>query len=73
MELFNEYLNYPCGYATVTEDAHGKRHGEYETCLTPYERFLTLDKPEQYLRRSVTRRHWTKQSKRAAATSSREL
>jgi len=55
-ELFNEYLNYhrPCGYATVTEDAHGKRHRKYKTYLTPYERFLTLDKPEQYLRPGVT-------------------
>ena len=55
-ELFNEYLNYhrPCGYATVTEDARGKRHRKYKTYLTPYERFLTLDKPEQYLRPGVT-------------------
>jgi len=55
-DLFNEYLNYhrPCGYATVTEDEHGRRRRKYDTYLTPYERFLTLEKPERYLRPGLT-------------------
>lgn len=54
-ELFNVYLNYhrPCGYATVRTDERGRRRRKYETYLTPYERLLTLDKPEQYLRPGV--------------------
>jgi len=57
-ELFNEYLNFhrPCGYATLTTDERGRRRRQYrhEDYMTPYERFLTLDKPEQYLREGVT-------------------
>ena len=56
MEYFNIYLNYhrPCGFATVTVDAKGKRHRTYETYQTPYQAFRALKKPEQYLREGVT-------------------
>jgi transposase InsO family protein len=55
-ECFNEYLNYhrPCGFATVTVDERGRRHRKYKTYMTPYERFLTLKEPEQYLRPGMT-------------------
>ena len=56
MEYFNIYLNYhrPCGYATITVDEKGKRHRTYETYQTPYQAFMALNKPEQYLREGVT-------------------
>ncbi len=55
MEYFNIYLNYhrPCGFATITVDEKGKRHRTYETYQTPYQAFMALKKPEQYLREGV--------------------
>ena len=43
-EYFNTYLNFhrPCGFATVTVDAKGKRRKKYETYQTPHERFRSL-------------------------------
>jgi len=56
MEYFNIYLNYhrPCGFATITVDEKGKRHRNYETYQTPYQAFMALEKPAQYLREGVT-------------------
>lgn len=64
MEHFNTYLNFhrPCGFATVTVDAKGKRHKNYETYQTPYERLKALvnaarskpSEPEKYLRTGVS-------------------
>lgn len=64
MEHFNTYLNFhrPCGFATVTVDARGKRHKKYETYQTPYERLKALvntartkpSQPEKYLRAGVS-------------------
>ncbi|MDP2864837.1 MAG: hypothetical protein Q8O90_01170 [Elusimicrobiota bacterium] len=56
MEYFNIYLNYhrPCGFATISVDEKGKRHRTYETYQTPYQAFMALEKPEQYLREEVT-------------------
>jgi transposase InsO family protein len=53
---FNLYLNYhrPCGFATSTIDRKGKEKKRYDTYRTPYERLLSLDTPEQYLREGVT-------------------
>lgn len=53
---FNPYLNYhrPCGFATITVDRKGKECKKYDTYLTPYEKFLSLDNPKQYLRDGVT-------------------
>ena len=63
-EHFNTYLNFhrPCGFATVTVDAKGKRHKKYESYQTPYERLKALVKaaqskpsdPEKYLRTGAT-------------------
>ena len=43
-EHFNTYLNFhrPCGFATVTIDAKGKRRKKYDTYQTPHERFRSL-------------------------------
>ena len=45
-EYFNTYLNFhrPCGFATVTIDAKGKRRKKYETYQTPHERLRSLVK-----------------------------
>jgi len=50
----NPYLNFhrPCGFATVSLDARGKRRRQYlrEDYATPYEKLRGLDKAEQYLK-----------------------
>ena len=54
-ETFNTYLNFhrPCGFATKTVDKKGKIKKKYETYLTPFEKFNTLEKPEQFLKKEV--------------------
>ncbi len=54
-ETFNIYLNFhrPCGFATETVDKKGKIKKKYETYLTPFEKFRTLEKPEQFLKKGV--------------------
>ncbi len=51
----NIYLNYhrPCGFATVSTDRRGKQKKKYHIYQTPYEKFLALDKPIQYLKDGV--------------------
>lgn len=59
-EHFNTYLNFhrPCGFATVTVDARGRRNKKYKTYQTPYERLRSLveaarskpSEPDKYLR-----------------------
>jgi transposase InsO family protein len=55
---FNPYLNYhrPCGFATVTTAANGKRKRVYKTAdyATPYEKLKSLAEPEQYLKPGVS-------------------
>ena len=53
---FNEYLNFhrPCGFATVTVNEKGRRHRNYETYQTPYERLKSLKNAGRYLREGVT-------------------
>jgi transposase InsO family protein len=48
---FNTYLNFhrPCGFATVMINPKGKRKKKYETYMTPYEKFKSLENPTQYL------------------------
>lgn len=62
-EHFNVYLNFhrPCGFATVTVDARGRRSKKYKTYQTPYERLRSLVgaarsgvEPEKYLRQGVS-------------------
>ncbi len=51
---FNPYLNFhrPCGFATVSLDARGKRQRRYpaQDYATPYEKLKSLPEAEQYLR-----------------------
>jgi transposase InsO family protein len=51
---FNPYLNFhrPCGFATVSVDARGKRRRQYprENYATPYEKLKSLGKAEQCLK-----------------------
>jgi transposase InsO family protein len=53
----NPYLNYhrPCGFATVTMDARGKRQRRYKPSdyATPYEKLKSLTKAEQYLKANL--------------------
>lgn len=53
----NPYLNFhrPCGFATVSLDARGKRRRQYkrEDYATPYEKLKELGKAEQYLKPNV--------------------
>jgi hypothetical protein len=69
MEYFNIYLNYhrPCGFATISIDEKGKRHRTYETYQTPYQAFMALEKPEQYLREGVTTEELEKTAKAHSA------
>jgi transposase InsO family protein len=50
----NPYLNYhrPCGFATVSVDARGKRQRRYKPSdyATPYEKLKSLSEAEQYLK-----------------------
>jgi transposase InsO family protein len=54
----NPYLNFhrPCGFATVSLDARGKRRRQYkrEDYATPYEKLKSLEKAEQYLRPNLS-------------------
>ncbi len=56
MGVFNRYLNYhrPCGFATVSVDAKGKRSQKYETYLTPYEALKRIPNACAYLKGGVT-------------------
>ena len=55
-ETFNTYLNFhrPCGFATETVGERGKIKKKYETYLTPFEKFQSLSKPEQFLKKGIT-------------------
>jgi transposase InsO family protein len=54
----NPYLNFhrPCGFATVTQDARGKRRRQYkrEDYATPYEKLKSLENAEQYLKPNLS-------------------
>lgn len=60
MAHLNPYLNFhrPCGFATVSLDARGKRRRRYlqEDYATPYEKLKGLEKAEQYLKPNL---NWT--------------
>ena len=53
---FNEYLAYhrPCGFARTITDQKGKEKKVYDTYLTPFRKFASLDNPEQYLKHGIT-------------------
>ena len=54
---FNRHLNFhrPCGFATVSLDARGKRTRQYKLgdYATPYEKLKSLPKVEQYLKPGI--------------------
>lgn len=54
----NLYLNYhrPCGFATVTMDARGKRKRVYKTAdyATPYEKLRSLPEAKNYLKEGIS-------------------
>jgi len=54
---FNPYLNFhrPCGFATVTVDARGKRQRRYphQDYATPFEKFQSLPDFESYLKPGI--------------------
>jgi len=53
---FNVYVNYhrPSGFATDIIDVKGKIKKVYDQYLMPYEKFLSLENPEQYLWEGMT-------------------
>jgi hypothetical protein len=55
---FNPYLNFhrPCGFATVSLDARGKRRRQYkcEDYATPYEKLKGLEEAQQYLKANLS-------------------
>ncbi len=57
-DSFNYYLNYhrPCAFPVVKVDKKGKERKTYpkENYMTPYEKFKSLDNPEQYLNPGIT-------------------
>ena len=58
MAHLNPYLNFhqPCGFATVSQDARGKRKREYkaEDYATPYEKLKSLAGAEKYLKEKMS-------------------
>ncbi|WP_419833452.1 hypothetical protein [Endozoicomonas atrinae] len=57
-KYMNPYINYhrPCFYPETRIDKKGKEKKvyRYENMMTPYEKFLSLDQPEQYLKEGIT-------------------
>ena len=72
MAEFHPYLNYhrPCGFATVEVDGNGKRRRRYrlEDYRTPYEKLLSLDPWESYLKPGVTAAFLERQAGRMSDT-----
>jgi len=58
MAHLNPYLNFhrPCGFATVSLDARGKRKREYkrEDYATPYEKWKSLPEAKKYLKPNMS-------------------
>jgi len=54
----NPYLNFhrPCGFATVSLDARGKRQRKYkqEDYATPYEKWKSLPEAKNYLKEGMS-------------------
>ena len=69
----NPYLNFhrPCGFATVSLDARGKRRRQYkrEDYATPYEKLKGLPEAEQYIKPKLS---WAQLDKMAQKMSDTE-
>ncbi len=44
----------PCEFATTTINEKGKETKKYDQYMTPYEKFRSLDNPQQYLKLEIT-------------------
>lgn len=57
-DYLTPYLNYhrPCFYPEIRIDKKGRERKvyQYKNMMTPYEKLLSLDDPEQYLREGIT-------------------
>jgi transposase InsO family protein len=55
-KFLNVYLNFhrPCGFSTDTISGKGKIKKKYDTYMTPYEKFKSLENPGQYLKPEQT-------------------
>jgi hypothetical protein len=55
-DFLNPYVNFhrPSAQPEIEIDARGRKRRLYKQGLTPLEKLLSLDKPEQYLRRGRT-------------------
>ena len=62
----NPYINFhrPCFFPVVRLDAKGKarKHYPYEAMMTPYDKFISLPKSEQYLKPGRTRQQLENQA-----------
>lgn len=54
--FLNPYVNYhrPSAQAEITSDAQGRTRRRYPRCLTPLEKLLSIERPQQYLRPGLT-------------------
>ncbi len=70
----NPYLNFhrPCGFATVSLDARGKRRRRYkaEDYRTPFEKLKTLKGAEQYLKPGIRMLELERESEQMSDTAS---
>jgi len=55
-KYFNIYVNYhrPSGFSTDTINGKGKIRKKYDQYLMPYEKFLSLENPGQFLKENIT-------------------
>ena len=69
----NPYLNFhrPCGFATVSQDARGKRRRKYKVAdyATPYEKFKALPEAAAYLKENMS---WARLDQQASSMSDTE-
>jgi transposase InsO family protein len=69
----NPYLNFhrPCGFATVSQDARGKRRRKYkiEDYATPYEKLKSLPEAAGYLKENMS---WARLDQQASSMSDTE-
>ena len=68
----NPYLNFhrPCGFATVSLDARGKRKRQYklQDYATPYEKLGSMPDVKQYLKTGISLEHLAKTATRMSDT-----
>ena len=69
---FNPYLNYhrPCGFATIDVRDNGKRRRHYRLNdqRTPYEKLVSLEGWEDYLKTGITAAYLEQQARKMSDT-----